>query len=235
MNNSLVGAFFRNFWVRLVLIFDALLLVIIVTIAIINSFKSSVLTLNVAPVNATISVNGKTYTNGSYSLNPGEYEVKITHESLTPKTLTVNLESGHNLSVAAFLKSGESADPDLSFYLQKDNYTSFLKLAEIASASNNLTFDRDSSAEAFISETQQKLNFVENTLPLTYAEYAKGNVSEQYLTKEVSIIKSSSKSCKTFLCLKVNLNMTKDTTLARNLLKEHGANLNDYEVIYEMH
>ena len=65
-NISPLKAFFKNKWVRLILILDIAAIIAIVVIIIINSTRVSTLVFDIAPLDATISVNGdEHYKNGA--------------------------------------------------------------------------------------------------------------------------------------------------------------------------
>ena len=224
------GGFLRNAWFRLVIIFDIFLLLIILVVAFLNARKSSVLTLNIAPLDAEILVNGEGYANGSYSLAPGAYEIKISRQDLDSKTLNINLESGHNLTVAAFLKSDED---DFTFYTLKGNYSSFLKLEEIAAAENNLTYDSDSSAETFIKTFRTNYDLMFSALPIEHQEY-QNTIDGRELTKDITIKVNYDTDCETLLCLKA-LILGSDKNFADTLLKEKGLKAEDYEIYYKIY
>lgn len=231
MDDSPVRVFFRNKWVRLVLIIDALLLIAIIVIAIITALRSSILTLNITPVDSKILVNGKEYKNGSYSFLPGTYEVKISHENLDEKTLNVTLNSSHDLTVAAFLKS--STD-DFEFYTLKENYDSFLILEEIASMSNNQTYDFDQSAGEFIKDIREKYDALDGVLPIEHQEYINGPDGQE-LDKDITIKRNYDDECETYLCLKALALGTRDIHFINSFIIEKGLNPEDYEIIYKVY
>ena len=228
MNEPPLALLFRNKIVRAILIIDVIVVIVLVGIAIAQSFKTSTLTLNVVPVNSKILVNGKKYQNGSYPLHPGTHKIEISHPDLDTKIFDIKLEAEHNLAIATFLKKGD----DLSFYTRKDSLPDFYHLEQIASASSNFTYDRDTSAEAFISKTRTALDLYNNALPIEYQEYEK-NDGESSVVVDVSIKQHYGQECQTFLCIKAFILGAADEAFANTLLIDAGFKLEDYEIYYK--
>ena len=223
---SPVGEFFHNKWVRLVLVFDLLVVIFIIVMVIINASKTSSISFNVTPVNATITVNGSgNYTSSgqAYSFAPGHYEVQISHPDLTTKTFSFDLESKHNMTITTFL----SKDGDFDYYTLRDNLTSFEKLSEIASKNRNQTTDRDTSAEAFIEEFQTNYNLYLTKLPINYTRIGEdGRISEDITIKNDG-------SCSITLCVKALMYGSDDHELIKKLLEEKGFNTEILEIEYK--
>ena len=120
-NLSPLKAFFRNKWVLLTIAVDILIIIALITIAVVKSMKKSVLTINVVPVDAVVKVNGQTgYTNGSYRLFPGVYEIEISHPELATKTFSIDLAKHDVGTITTFL-----SDDDFSFYQLRANLGAF--------------------------------------------------------------------------------------------------------------
>lgn len=224
-------AFFRNKWVRIVLIIDVIVLLIIIGLAIRNATKTSTINFNITPIDATISINGDTkYTNGQYAMTPGTYKITISHEGLESKTITVDLAPQYSTTVTTFLAG---ADNNFEFYELKENHESLQKLQEIASVNNNITTDQDISAADFIADFQKAYQLYQNELPISYYEYKEtaGSSPKYTTTKDISIM--SSDECQKTLCLKAVMFMTDDKNFVENLLSEKGFDLKIFEVIYE--
>ena len=222
---SPIGSFFRNKWVRLILIVDILAIIGIIAIIIYNLTKNSIINFTIAPIDATITVNGNSsYHNGSYQFHPGTYEVVIYHDGLNSKTFTVELQDNSNAAITTFLSGSDNFD----FYRLKDNYSSYLALERIAAASDNQTTDHDTSAEEFIADFRRNYNLYSTQLPATYSEYDDNNE----LVKYISVNKSD--KCDVTLCIKALMNSESDRTLADSLLQGKGFNLEDFEIEYKV-
>ncbi|MBR2839989.1 hypothetical protein IKE82_01510 [Candidatus Saccharibacteria bacterium] len=167
-NLSLIQLFFRNKWVRLCLIFDVILVVVLIFILIWQSTKVSIINFNITPLDATISLNGDSkYENGQYSITPGTYNVSISHEGLETKSFTIDIVPQSVVTISTFLPD---TDHTFDYYKLRKNYSSYMKLEEIASAGNNVTTDQDTSAESFIRRFQEDYNAFTTKLPIDYSE-----------------------------------------------------------------
>lgn len=228
---SLVKAFFAKKWVRLGLVIDVVAILVLIGVLIWQATKVSTITFNIAPVDATISVNGKTgFTNGTYSITPGTYEIKISHDNLESKTFTIDIAPRHAVTLSAFLSD---ADQTFGFYELKENYASFLKLAEIASADNNTTNDYDTSAEDFIETFQNNYSIWQKKLPVHFTDYQETETGRK-LVKDITIKTNYDEECKKTLCIKALMAFTDDKEFVNQMLKDQGFDLDHYEVVYEI-
>ena len=227
-NISPLRAFFRNKRVRIVFIIDIVVILIVIGIFIYQSTKTSTIVLSIAPVDANISINGNGgYSNGRYPIAPGMYEIKISHDGLQPKTLSVNIEPGHYVTVAAFL---DDADDDFAFYRQKTNYKSYQKLKAIASADNNITIDKDLTAQGFITNFEHTLS-IKDKLPIKgyVSAEAHGGSTGGFAIREGM----GEKGCKKIACLLVNYFGEGFEEEVPKKIKEAGFNPDDYQLIYK--
>ena len=231
MQDSIFATFFKKRWVVTFLVFDVIVLLTIIIFAILNSNNSSTISFKIAPVDANIIINGNTYDNGTFSFRPGEYEIKVSHEGFPDKTLNINLESGHSLTVAAFLK----ADDSFTFYEKKENYDSYLMLADIASKEKNLTFDQDISAESFIEAFNKSLSLFDELPIIDQTPTAYGldyGVKYQYDTLMIEDGRGLAECSKT-LCLHITDTSGEKKDYALSMINKFGYNADDYEIIYE--
>ncbi|MBR3137858.1 hypothetical protein IKG41_00730 [Candidatus Saccharibacteria bacterium] len=232
---SPLKAFFRKKWVRLVLILDVVAIIAVIVIVIINSTRVSTLVLNITPIDATISVNGDThYENGAYAITPGTYEIIISHDGLQPKTFSVDIAPRYVSTISTFLSDDNS---NYEFYKLKENYLSLQKLIEIASENHNTTTDHDSSAADFIKKYQNKLNIIQNVLPIKYSEYEENSSSQsgEKLSKDITIRIGSTNKCKTSLCIEALMLFTRDKKNVEDLLVKKGIEYKDYEIVYTIY
>lgn len=229
-SESQVKNFFKNKWVRLVLVIDVLVIVFIIGVAIWNATKTATLIINVAPVDAKVQVGSDVYSNGTYKVHPGTYDISVSKDGLDTKTFTVDVGANDAIDFAVFLKAGEK---DFNYYTMMNNYESFRKLAEIASAVSNNTFDNDTSAEAFVTDFQKKYNLYESgVLPIEYTTYDVID-GTRVLTADVTIRRGTEDICEKTLCLEALMALTNDNNLINNLLTDNGLNPADYEIHYK--
>lgn len=229
---SPLKAFFQNRWVRLVLVIDVIAIIAIVAIIIYNSTKNAIISFTIAPIDATITVNGNSnYHNGSFQVHPGTYEVVISHDNLDSKTFTVELQPNSNVAITTFLANGGNFD----FYELKDNYSSYLMLERIASAGDNQTTDNDTSAEAFIKKMEYNTELYQKELPIDHTEYTlSGNRGT--MAYDITIRQALNKdSCTKYLCIEAFMILTDNKELVNSMLKDAGFNLEDFEVEYKIY
>lgn len=229
---SPIKIFFRNKWVRLILILDVLVIIAIVAIAIYNSTKNAIITFTIAPIDATITVNGNSsYQNGSFQFRPGTYEVVISHDELDSKSFTIELEANSNAAITTFL----TKDGSLDFYELNDNQSSYLMLSRIASSSDNQTTDHDTSAEAFITKFEKNYNLYQTELPINHTEYTIID-DKDTMVYDLTIRRASDKSsCIKYLCIEAIMILTNDKNLVNSMLEDAGFNLEDFEVEYKIY
>ena len=85
-----------------------------VLFALIESQKSVTLDILVAPKDAVIMLNGERYKNGEYHIEPGEYEINVTHAELEPYYSVISFTSGEDVKLYLYLTG---TDGDMSWYL----------------------------------------------------------------------------------------------------------------------
>ena len=230
---SPVQAFFKNKWVRLILVVDAAVLVVLLVVMIMNAMKNSVISFNVTPMDAKISINGSEYAEGSYKFAPGTYEIAISREGMESKSFTVELGGDSIANVATFLV-GE--DGGFDFYELKENYDSFLKLAEMASINNNMTVDQDTRAEEFVRGFEEDYTIFD-VLPIvdkTLSQYGlEAGVDYQY---DVLTIQNGADydSCLMTLCLYITDTLSGREERAKEIVNNFGYNSDNYQIIYEV-
>lgn len=227
-----IGNFFRNKWVRLILVLDVVIIISIIVVLIINSTKQSIITFNVVPADSQISLNGKSgYSNGSYRLAPGVYDVEISHEGFDTKNFKVDLGKDDISTIITFLHQGDNFD----FYTLRDNIGDYLNLAEIASAGYNQTTDQDISAEGFIDKINYNTKLYQEELPIDYTEYMRSE-NKDIMAYNIAIRRAIDKnSCTKYLCIEAIMILTDDKNIVNSMLEDAGFNLEDFEIEYKIY
>lgn len=212
----------------------AILLIIVITI--INYLHSSTLIIQVAPVNANITINGKTYKNGLHKTAPkNKAEVTVSAEGFTSKTLTLDLKSGYSSSLLLYLVpleekweiyEEEKNKESLNILLANNGYQ-YWNLNKI---SNNLTIDQDNSAENFIKKIS-----IRSIMPLQFSIC--GEPANRLNCDSLTIDYNYSQKYNDSLCISISgrkANLEQSTLdIIRNKLTEYGYNLNDYNFFYQ--
>ncbi len=229
---SPLKSFLSKRWVKVVIIVDILAVLAIIVVIIINALKNSVISINVAPLDAKVSINGKGgYKNGQYSFMPGEYTVTVSHDDLDPKTITVNLEPHSVTTVSIYL----SKDGSFDFYTYKDNYESYQKLYSIVSSDNNRATDNDTSAEKFISSFQKNyaifdaLPIVDKT-PSSYGLSLGSKYQYDLLTIQDG---RPIEECIKTLCLQITDTAGNKKEYAESVIDKFGYDHNDFQIVYQ--
>ena len=231
---SLAKRFFKSKWVWGVIALNIALIIAIIILMIIKATKTSTIVFSIAPVDATISVNGDTsYNNGSYPITPGQYEIQISHDDLEPKSFTLDIKPDTTVTLATFLSDHEKS---LSFYELVGNSTSMQKLQELASAGNNITTDQDTSAEEYIKQYNAKRELLNLALPIDHNEYqpSQDSPTGQEISLSITIRNGNvTDECVSTLCINVLMVLTDNKELAKKLMLEKGINPDEYEIIYK--
>lgn len=229
---SPIKKFFAKKWVKAFLVIDCLAIIAVVTIIVLNLKKNSTITFLITPIDSQISINGNNhYSNGRFSIAPGTYEIKISHDGLDSKTLTVNIEPHSNVSISAFL----SKDGNFDFYDSKDNSKSLQTLREIASHDNNITTDNDTSAEKFISDYEYNLALYDKLPILDKTPSANGiyaGVRYQYDTLTIADGRNLEK-CTKALCIEINDTSGEKEDYALSIIDKLGFHHEDYQILYQ--
>ncbi|MBP5656435.1 hypothetical protein J6X15_02520 [Candidatus Saccharibacteria bacterium] len=228
-NNSPLQEIFHNKYILAFLIIDIIAIVALVGIFVNRATKVSSINFNVTPVDATISVNGdKHYSNGQYDIAPGTYKVVISHDGLDTKTMTVDIGARDYANVTVFLAD---ADHNFDYYKLQNSYESYRKLKAIASAENNITTDKDASAQDFIADFERAMSIVDE-LPIKGYVYSEpsANMSTGGFTIENGLYK---KQCTQSACLIVRYYGKDYEKEVLKQIKQAGYNPDDYQLVYE--
>ncbi|MBO4812570.1 carboxypeptidase regulatory-like domain-containing protein [Candidatus Saccharibacteria bacterium] len=231
-NVSPLSNIIKSKWFKVVVIVDILAFIAIIILVVYNSLKNAVISINVAPLDAKVALNGKAdYKNGQYSLLPGKYEVTVSYDGLDSKTISINLEPHSVTTVSLYL----TKDGDFDYYEQKDNYASYQKLYSIVSSENNRSSDNDTSAEKFVSSFEKKYSIFKD-LPIidkTPSPYGLSLGSRyQY---DILTIKDGRalEECTKTLCLQITDTLGSKEDYAESVIDKFGYNHNDFQIIYQ--
>ncbi len=227
-NETLFRVFFRNKIIVAILVIDIICIFVAAFAFSRQAARTATVVFNIAPIDATISVNGDShYTNSQYSIAPGKYDIKISHDGLESKNLSIDIKSNHFVSVATFLAG---ADNNFDYYEANNHYESFNKLKSIASADNNSTIDNDTSAQDFIASFGRKVSILD-TLPVSdyiYAEPSVGSPTSGFTIRDGR----DEDQCEKSTCLLVEYFGKDHEKAVKNKLRELGYSTEDYRIIY---
>lgn len=201
----------NKFNLPIVIISFLAIAIIIVTIAIFNTFKSSTLDILVAPASATVTIDNKIYKNGTHKFYPGTYHVKIEKENFTTKELDITLNNNEISTLYTYLLE---SDGSYSWYLShKDDSMLLTKIGD--KTSENL-------AKSYL-ETYN----ITKDLPIIYANY-----DSSWNYTEFRIDGGNFSECKTDFCLKISDTTGGNYNAALSILKDKGYDPSTYEILY---
>lgn len=106
---------------RRIVIITAVLVIGTIIASTIGMFErskySAIVEIAVAPLKATLTLNGKEYKNGTHHLLPGTYEVSLTADGFEPYTATIEASAGTATYLYHYL-TGPGGD--ISYYYSHD-------------------------------------------------------------------------------------------------------------------
>ena len=214
-NLSLVQAFFKNKWVRLVLVFDALLVVALVGVMIFENTKSAMVDILTVPSVAKVRIGGGEYKSGAYKIHPGDYEATVTAEGFVSKTVSVSAREGEISKVWVYLVPEEG---NMNYYAQHEEDWENMKLID------------DEEAKRVY-----KILAIQEELPMDYIEREVDDEGEMSLKKDITISANNRGECRAYYCLKVATILDKNEDVVKKMLTDKGFELNDYEVEWKVY
>ena len=202
-------------WVAVLILLNILAVIIVVGAIIYNNLKTATVDIQVAPSEAVIELNGKTYANfESHDILPGNYHVKISMEGMQTKEFDLVLESDGFAKIRTYLLD---ANGGFGYYVTHPDDE--LLLAEVAN---------DQVSKEFV-EKYDKATSIIKQLPLLYDDYT-ADFSE-YIKYEIDLDERD--DCAKILCLKIIDSTGGNEQVAMNKIAEIGYNVDDYDIEYE--
>ena len=183
---------------------DVIILVVFFTLYFLNVAKTAVLDILVAPINATVLIDGEIYSQGTYKTYPGETTAVISAEGFKDKVINLNLSSEETNKIYEFLVPEEG---NLNYYAKNDDDMEILK--------------KIGGDEA---EKISKVVSIKNVLPII--EYRYGGLNGN----SYEIVIDQDFNCEELFCLMVT--GTNDKDEIDSLVKSKGYNPMDYKIRY---
>lgn len=180
-----------------------------------NVNKNARLTVIVAPIDATIKINGKQYNNGTADFFPGEVKIEVSRKDFDTKTVTVNLESHKTTTALVYL----TQDGDLDYYETSAADYEILRLVA------------DDNVAEYLEKMEKRLA-IRDLLPLTKNTDADTPDSKYGVYSRQTLINDGSElpDCDRVICLSL-IDNTDSDDVARALLDEYGYNFDDFKII----
>lgn len=166
--------------------------------------------IRVAPISATILIDGKSYQNGTFRIPSGTHNIKIEKPGFTTKEFVFDTNTSDKLYTYLV-----ETDGGYNWYLSHKEDS--LLLTSIGDYESNIN-----------SENYTKKYPVVQILPIIYANYDK-----EYNYTEYRIDGGSFSDCKTDFCLKITDTTGGNYSSALQKIKDGGFNPDDYQILYE--
>ncbi len=189
----------------------SVIVIIVAILVILDILRSTTVSILVTPREATVSINGDNYTNGTYRIFPTERAtVTIKAPGFEEKSFELDFPANTTVAIQDYLVNLEEG---MSYYESDAEDYAILKLVA-----------KDETALDFIADFEQKLS-IKDYLPLVhYGEGIGGGAIE--ITDA-----SDAENCDRIVCLQVSSNMGEDA--AKQVLRDKGFNYDDYLVFYQ--
>lgn len=200
----------KNHPISTIIAITLIFLVGVLAITIINLNPTSDVEILVAPESASVSINGKTYKNGTYKLPRGNVSVRIEKEGFTPKAYNFDTSTNDKLFDYLLPENG-------SYSWYESHPEDAIILTKIG----------DSEADA-LAAFYSKKNPISDKLPLIVAEY---DHDDNYI--EFRIDGGKFDNCDQDFCLKITDSTGNNLDYARTKIRELGFEPNNFEIIYE--
>lgn len=183
---------------------------VILFITAISMKDTTEIEIRVAPISATVSIDGKTYQNGTFRIPSGIHNVKIEKSGFQTKEFTFDTNVSDKL---------------YSYLVENDGSYNWY-----------LNHNEDSILLTSIGDYESKIasgNYTKNypiiqILPIIYANYDK-----EYNYTEYRIDGGSFDDCKTDFCIKITDTTGGNYDAAIEKIRETGFNPNNYQILYE--
>ena len=189
--------------------------IIIIVAIIIHNAKTAVVDIFIAPSDAIITLNGRSYDNfKSHDVLPGTYHVKISMENMQTKEYDITLENQGFIRIWDYLLDENGG---YSYYLIHSEDEAIL--AEIAN---------DEKTKKFLEDYDQAAAILD-LLPIKYDAYS-ADFSEY---TQYKIEQDHRDDCPKIICLKIIDGTGNSEQAAKDKIVEKGYNLDNYDISYE--
>lgn len=204
-----LSRYIKNHPIPVVIIVSLIFFALVLVVTALSLNPTSEVEILVAPESATVSINGKTYKNGTYKLPSGDVSVKIEKDDFTPKEYTFNTLKNNKL-YDYLTQNG-----DLSWY--DSHPEDAIILTTIGD------YEADLTANSFIEKYP-----ISKNLPVIIAEY---DNDDNYI--EFRIDGGKFENCDRDFCLKITDSTGNNLAYAREEIRKLGFEPNNFEIIYE--
>ena len=199
-------------------------LVIAIVIIIIHLAKTATIDINVAPNDATLTLNGRKYDNNtSHDVLPGNYHVKIAMDGMQAKEYDITLEKNGFVRIWDYLLDEKGG---FDYYLSHPEDE--LALAEIVK-------DDDKTAKAFIVQYEKTIGIFDQLPIIDQTPSTIGDIyGVRYMYDVLTLENGAEKEqCQKPFCLYAKDTLGEREEYVKDLIYGLGFDPNDYQIIYE--
>ena len=190
-----------------------ILVAVILIVSIYYLRRSATLDILVAPTSATITIDGQTYTNGTYKIEPTSTTATITAEGFTSQEVPLNIIGGETTTLYLYLIP---TDGDMNWYL--DHPDDMMIVTQIG--------DLQALATSDAYHTEHPISQV---LPIVVVEVN----PTTYDWTEFRIDGGSFAECSTDFCVKITDTTGGNYDRALEEIRSRGYDPGGYEILYE--
>lgn len=206
----------RHKVLSLLLFLNVVAVLVVVLVIVIHASKTATVDIKVAPIDATVELNGTKYENlQSHNIAPGDYQVKISMEGMQTKEFEISVENDGFVRIWTYLLDENGR---FEYYMDHSDDAEILK--DVA----------DDEAKAWLEELSQVWG-IREVLPLTFS-----NTFEEKATEVVSISVrwGENDECnEKAYCLIIHDFTGNNTEKALSMIRDAGYDPNDYELVFE--
>lgn len=219
----LLTKYFRPIMITVGVVIAACLVGIIAVIIHNLMPEKTLVSINVAPTEATVTIDGREYHNGTYEIKPGQYQVSISADGFDPKIVNLDIKPHQTTPLSTYLVN------------KKEGLAYFEKSAADLQVLNSIT---DQEIQDFMQQYRKKIS-IKDQLPISVRyNAAQGSTTEGRSLDFQTVSDGTSRSdCSMAFCLLVSATYgisAPDEASVRAALSNLGYNYDDYEVIYDM-
>lgn len=198
--------------------------IIIVVAIIIHNAKTAVVDIFVAPSDATITLNGRSYDNfESHDILPGTYHVKISMENMQTKEYDITLENQGFIRIWDYLLD------------ENGGYDYYLAHPEDESILTEIITDNDTAAKSFIKKYESIAGILDILPIVDKTPSENGNLYGVRYEYDILTIKDGREleNCSQAFCLYITDTSGNKKDYALSIISKLGYDPNDYQIIYE--
>ena len=208
-----VKQFFKKSWLYIVLLIVGVVVIVAIVMAVMPK-KNAALVISIAPVDATVIIDGERYWNGAYGdMAPGHYSAIISKDGFAGKAIEFDLANDEITYLNEYI-----VQPKDKFDYYETDTESLLALREYASS------HEDEQVEAFLKDYDRKLS-IREMLPIEYDEESNDEYYKIYFRDDGMY------GCEKIYCIEIKTSSGAYTDLAFSILRIHGYNPEDYQII----